>query len=83
MKPTGPIPPHFSATQDGLLMIGGRPADELVAKAGGTPLFVYENNIVGAQIARFKGAMADGISLHYAVTANPCRRSQFRGSGKF
>jgi diaminopimelate decarboxylase len=71
VKPTGPIPPHFAASEDGQLLIGGYPAEELVAEAGGTPLFVYDNNIVGAQIARFKGAMADGIALHYAVTANP------------
>ena len=70
MKPTGPIPPHFAAS-DGQLLIGGVAAEELVAEAGGTPLFVYDNNIVGAQIARFKGAMTDGIALHYSVTANP------------
>lgn len=71
MKPTGPIPPYFSASDDGQLLIGGCPAEELVAEAGGTPLFVYDNNIVGSQVARFKGAMADGIALHYSVTANP------------
>ena len=71
MKPNGPIPPYFAATPDGRLLIGGIPAGELVDEAGGTPLFVYDNNIVGAQIARFKGAMADGIALHYSVTANP------------
>ena len=71
MKPTGPIPHHFGASESGQLLIGGYPAEELVAEAGGTPLFVYDNNIVGSQVARFKGAMADGIALHYAVTANP------------
>jgi diaminopimelate decarboxylase len=71
VKPTGPIPPYFAAAEDGQLLIGGYPAEELVAEAGGTPLFVYDNNIVGAQVARFKGAMADGIALHYSVTANP------------
>jgi len=70
VKPTGPIPPHFAAI-DGRLFIGGVPAEELVEEAGGTPLFVYDNNIVGSQIARFKGAMADGIALHYSVSANP------------
>ena len=70
MKPTGPIPPHFTAV-DGRLLIGGVPAEELVDEAGGTPLFVYDNNIVGAQIARFKGTMTDGIALHYSVSANP------------
>ena len=71
MKPAGPIPPHFSAAEDGQLLIGGYRAEDLVAEASGTPLFVYDNNIVGAQIARFKGAMPDGIALHYSVTANP------------
>jgi diaminopimelate decarboxylase len=71
VKPTGPIPPYFNADENGQLLIGGSPAEELVAEAGGTPLFVYDNNIVGAQVARFKGAMADGISLFYSVTANP------------
>jgi diaminopimelate decarboxylase len=71
VKPTGPIPPYFNADENGQLLIGGTPAEELVAEAGGTPLFAYDNNIVGAQIARFKGAMADGISLFYSVTANP------------
>lgn len=71
VKPTGPIPPYFSASDTGQLLIGGYPAEELVAEAGGTPLFVYDNNIVGAQIARFKGAMTDGVALHYSVTANP------------
>ena len=71
MKAAGPIPPHFSADDSGQLLIGGYPAEELVAEAGGTPLFVYDNNIVGAQVARFKGAMADGVALHYSVTANP------------
>jgi diaminopimelate decarboxylase len=71
VKPTGPIPPYFNADENGQLLIGGSRAEELVAEAGGTPLFAYDNNIVGAQIARFKGAMADGISLFYSVTANP------------
>jgi diaminopimelate decarboxylase len=71
VKPAGPIPPHFAPDENGRLLIGGVPAEDCVAEAGGTPLFVYDNNIVGAQVARFKGAMADGIALHYSVTANP------------
>ena len=71
MKPIGPIPPHFSASNDGQLMIGGRAAEELVEEAGGTPLFAYDNNIIGGQVAQFRAAMPDGIALYYAVTANP------------
>lgn len=71
MKPTGPIPPYFASTDDGQLMIGGQAAEELVAEGGGTPLFVYDNNIIGGQIAAFRAAMPDGIALYYSVTANP------------
>ncbi|PZO74832.1 MAG: pyridoxal-dependent decarboxylase, exosortase A system-associated [Sphingomonas taxi] len=69
MKPMGALPPEF-VQQDGLLKIGGRPADDWVAKAGDTPLFVYDMAIVAARIARFKAAMP-AIDLHYAIKANP------------
>src|SRR5213075_3173998 len=71
MKPSGPVPPYFAATDDGQLTIGGTAVEELIAEAGGTPLFVYDNNIVGGQIARLKAAMPDGLALYYSVTANP------------
>ena len=71
MKPIGPIPPHFSASDDGQLMIGGRSAEELVEEAGGTPLFAYDNNIIGGQIAQLRAAMPDGLALYYSVSANP------------
>jgi diaminopimelate decarboxylase len=73
MKPTGPLPPYFSASPEGQLTIGGRPVDELVSEAGGTPLFVYDNNIVGRQVALFRAAMSSGVSLFCSVTANPCQ----------
>lgn len=71
MKSTGPLPPYFSAADDGMLLIGGLRADEIIAEAGGTPLFVYDNNIIGSQITRFRAAMPSGIKLFYSVSANP------------
>jgi diaminopimelate decarboxylase len=71
MKPSGPIPAHFATSEDGQLMIGGRPVEELVVEAGGTPLFVYDNNIVGSQIAGLRAAMPDGLAVYYSVSANP------------
>ena len=73
MKEMGAIPAVFIAGDDAVLRIGGWSADELIGQAGGTPLFVYENNIVGGQIARFRAAMPDGLALHYAVKANSYR----------
>lgn len=71
MKPMGPIPPGFVANAGGRLLIGGRSADELVADAGGTPLFVYDSRLVGQQIDRFRTVMPAEVALHYAVKANP------------
>jgi diaminopimelate decarboxylase len=71
VKPTGSIPQHFLANEQGELMVGGFSADELVAEAGGTPLFVYDNNIIGGQIAALRAAMPDGLAIYYSVTANP------------
>lgn len=69
MKPTGAIPADF-VRRDGELLIGGRTADEWIAIAGDTPLFVYDLGIVRDRIARFRAAFP-GVSLHYAVKANP------------
>jgi len=71
MKGMGPIPFGFEASPEGRLMIGGQDCEELVAEAKGTPLFVYDNNLVGTKIARFRAAMPSGVALHYAVKANP------------
>lgn len=69
MKPMGPIPADFRG-EGGRLLIGGRPADELAAEAGDTPLFVYDLGIVRRRIERFRAAFP-GVGLHYAVKANP------------
>ena len=71
MKGMGPIPPGFDVSPQGRLAIGGYDCEELVAEARGTPLFVYDNNLVGTKIARFRHCMPAGVSLHYAVKANP------------
>ena len=71
MKAMGAIPGGFEANADGMLMIGGYDARWLVDKAEGTPLFVYDNDLIGSKIALFRAALPDGICLHYAVKANP------------
>ena len=70
MKPMGPIPPGFVADDQGRLLIGERAADELVAEAGGTPLFVYDSGFIARQIDQFRAAMPAEMALHYAVKAN-------------
>ncbi len=68
-KPMGPIPAGYAADADFMLLIGGRRADDLVARAGDTPLFVYDLGLVDARIARFRAAFPE-VNLHYAIKAN-------------
>ncbi len=70
MKPLGPIPAGFDAIE-GELAVGGIRASELVARAGGTPLFVYSKAMIERRVAELRSVMPDKISLHYAVKANP------------
>lgn len=69
-KPMGPIPAGFTADADGMLLIGGRRADALVAEAGDTPLFVYDLGLIDAKIGRFRAAF-QSVHLHFAMKANP------------
>ena len=70
MKPTGPIPAGFSAI-DGELAIGGRRAEDLVAEAGDTPLFVYSAGMIRDRVAALRSAMPVRLRIHYAMKANP------------
>ena len=67
-KPMGPIPAGFAADHDGMMLIGGRRADELV-RGKRTPSFVYDLTMVEARIRAFRAAFP-GILLHYAIKAN-------------
>jgi len=69
-KPMGPVPADF-ASEDGMLLIGGRGAAALADEAGETPLFVYDAGIVHARVVALRGAMPADLGLHYAMKANP------------
>ena len=70
MKPLGPIPDGFAAIE-GELVVDGRTASALVAKAGDTPLFVYSRALIVARVTRLRAAMPKRLAVHYAVKANP------------
>lgn len=72
MKPLGPIPAGYEA-KDGQLAIGGRTASELVAEAGGTPVFVYSRAHLTQRVADLRAAMPELLAIHYAVKANSWR----------
>lgn len=70
-KPTGPIPPYFSADERGFLCIGGKAVDALIEQAGGqTPLFVYDAGVIRQRVADLRAAMPEALAIHYAIKAN-------------
>lgn len=70
MKPLGPIPAGFAAI-DGELAIGGRTASDLVAEAGGTPLFVYSRDMLRDRVTALRVAMPERLGINFAIKANP------------
>jgi diaminopimelate decarboxylase len=69
-KPTGPIPPGYSAI-DGELAIGGKSVSHWVDQAGRTPLFVYSKAHLDARVSQLRAALPGRIGINYAVKANP------------
>lgn len=67
MKAMGAIPAIFTGDA---LAIGGRSAGDWVAE-GGSPLFVYDMNIVADRIAALRTTLPDMVDIHYAIKANP------------
>ncbi len=70
MKAIGAIPPGYGV-DDGMLLIGGKRADALVAAAERTPLFVYDMALIRKRIADLRAAMPSSLRIHYAMKANP------------
>lgn len=56
---------------DGKLAVGGIPVDRLAARVGGTPFFAYDRRLLTERVAELRAALPAGISLSYAVKANP------------
>lgn len=68
---TDRIPAGFGRDALGRLLIAGQTAEDWAAKAGDTPLFLYDKALLCARVAAFRAAMPKGVRLHYAVKANP------------
>jgi diaminopimelate decarboxylase len=53
------------------LTVGGIPVDRLAERVGSTPFFAYDRALITARVAQLRAALPAGISLGYAVKANP------------
>jgi diaminopimelate decarboxylase len=52
------------------LLIGGQRVTD-IARAHGTPLYVYDSGLVRQRVAELRRALPAAIKLHYAIKANP------------
>jgi len=53
------------------LMVGGLPVGQLAERAGSTPFFVYDRQLITARVETLRSVLPSGIRLSYAVKANP------------
>ena len=56
---------------DGELTLGGVPVTVLAARAGHTPFYAYDRRLLTQRVEALRAALPAGISLHYAMKANP------------
>ncbi len=59
------------STVDGELCVGGVPLGRLAARAGRTPFYAYDRQLISQRVALLRATLPDAIRLHYAVKANP------------
>ncbi len=62
---------HRVTVQDNQLLIADKTAEQLVAIAGSSPVYVYARNELAERVAQLKAIMPNKLKLHYAIKANP------------
>ena len=58
-------------SHDNQLLIAGRTASELVAIAGGSPVYIYDRASMTQRVKELRRQMPSELKLHYAIKANP------------
>ena len=53
------------------LSLGGLPLSLLAARVGSTPFYAYDRQLLTARVETLRAVLPSGISLHYAMKANP------------
>lgn len=59
------------AVENGELVVGGVPVTRLARRIGATPFFAYDRGLIAARVAELRAALPGGVSLNYAMKANP------------
>lgn len=64
-------PSNVFPVADDCLQIGGVALPQLAQRVGQTPFYAYDRRAMTDRVAALRSALPEGISLHYAVKANP------------
>lgn len=56
---------------DGQLIVGGKTLAQIENMIGQTPFYVYDKQVMTAQVEALRAAFPKKIKLHYAIKANP------------
>lgn len=56
---------------DNQLQIGGQPLTDIVTRAGRTPFYVYDRQLISKRVHSLRQQLPSDIHLHYAIKANP------------
>lgn len=59
------------ATERNSLLVGGVPIERLAERAGSTPFFAYDRQLMTDRVGYLRSVMPADIHLHYAIKANP------------
>lgn len=56
---------------DNCLVVGGSRLTELATRAGRTPFFAYDRQLIASRIKKLRTSLPASLELHYAIKANP------------
>ncbi len=69
------VPAHTPMSQfpqhAGELLIGGIPVSRIAARAGQTPFYAYDRQLLKRRVDELRAALPPSVKLHYAMKANP------------
>ncbi|MCG6966007.1 MAG: pyridoxal-dependent decarboxylase, exosortase A system-associated [Chromatiaceae bacterium] len=68
-------PTHAALIQfpvvDDQLIVGGMTVAQIATQVGRTPFYAYDREAMSRRLRELREALPDGISIHYAIKANP------------
>ncbi|MBT5230380.1 MAG: pyridoxal-dependent decarboxylase, exosortase A system-associated [Methylococcales bacterium] len=70
-KPITHAPLNYFKTKDNILQINNTPLPQVIARAGQTPLYIYDRQLMTERVQQLRQQLPEQIKIHYAMKANP------------